>query len=133
MTHLPHLHPRLAVRIFAEENKAFGPGVMRLLHNVRRLSSLRAAAQEMGMAYSKAWRIMKECEDALGFPLLRSTTGGRHGGGAALTEEAKLLLSRYEAYTAALNDASESLFRSHFADLEEALSALQKENEEDPL
>lgn len=38
------------------------------------------------MAYSKAWRILRDCEKALGFELLDSTTGGRHGGGAVLTE-----------------------------------------------
>ncbi len=114
MTDIPRLHPRLTVRIFAGEDKAFGPGVMRLLLNVTRCSSLRAAAAEMGMAYSKAWRIVKECEAALGFPLLSSTTGGRHGGGAVLTDEAKALLCRYEAYTAALKQASEQLFEAHF-------------------
>ena len=46
----------------------------------------------MGMAYSKAWRIVRSAEEALGCKLLDSTIGGRHGGGAALTEEAEALL-----------------------------------------
>ncbi|MBE5784628.1 MAG: LysR family transcriptional regulator [Clostridiales bacterium] len=114
MSNESRLHPRIAVRIFAGADKAFGPGVMHLLHNVERLSSLRSAAADMGMAYSKAWRIVKECEAALGFSLLSSTTGGRHGGGGTLTNEAKALLARYEAYTAALQEASERLFGEHF-------------------
>lgn len=50
------------------------------------------------MAYSKAWRILRDCEKALGFELLDSTTGGRHGGGAVLTERGEALLADYERF-----------------------------------
>lgn len=108
------LRPALTIRIFAEDKKAFGPGVATLLRNVDRLHSLRAAAVEMGMAYSKAWRITKESEALLGFALLVSSAGGKNGGGARLTPEARSLLARYDAYTDALRAASEALFREHF-------------------
>lgn len=108
------LHPVLAIRIFTEDGKAFGPGIATLLRNVDRLHSLRAAAAEMGMAYSKAWRITKESEAFLGFALLVSNAGGKNGGGAHLTPEAQSLLARYNAYTDALRAASEVLFREHF-------------------
>ncbi|HWQ58978.1 MAG TPA: ModE family transcriptional regulator, partial [Clostridia bacterium] len=51
----------LTVRLFRGE-KCFGPGIAELLGRVDEAKSLRAAAQQMGMAYSKAWRIIKECE-----------------------------------------------------------------------
>ena len=57
--HLSRLRPVLAIRLFADDTKAFGPGVATLLHHVDALHSLRAAAAAMGMAYSKAWRITK--------------------------------------------------------------------------
>ena len=47
------LHPVLSVRLFTDE-KCFGPGVAALLTLVKTCHSLRAAAMEMGMAYSKA-------------------------------------------------------------------------------
>lgn len=122
MTNENRLHPRISIRIFAAEDKAFGPGVMHLLHNVERCASLRAAAKEMGMAYSKAWRVIKECEAALGFSLLTSTTGGPHGGGATLTHNAREMLRRYEAFTAALTDAGEHLFAAHFSDFSPAVT-----------
>ena len=81
------LRPVLAIRVFAGDTKAFGPGIAMLLRHVDALHSLRKAAAEMGMAYSKAWRITKESEAALGFALLDSSTGGKHGGGAHLTPE----------------------------------------------
>lgn len=110
----PKLRPVLSIRIFAGETKAFGPGIAALLHHVDALHSLRAAAAEMGMAYSKAWRITKESEAALGFALLDSATGGKHGGGARLTSKARALLARYDAYMDALRTASAELFRAHF-------------------
>ena len=73
------MHYNLSVRLFTA-GKCFGPGLATLLTLVRERHSLRAAAAEMGMAYSKAWRILRDCEQALGFPLLDSTTGGRNGG-----------------------------------------------------
>ena len=79
-----------------EGQRRFGPGVASLLEEVREKRSLRAAAGAMGMAYSKAWRIVRDAEEALGYKLLNSTIGGRHGGGAALTEEAEALLSAYQ-------------------------------------
>ena len=45
------LHPGLTIRFFTSE-KCFGPGVAALLDGIREGGSLRAAAGEMGMAYS---------------------------------------------------------------------------------
>lgn len=110
-----NLHPVLAVRVFREE-KCFGPGIAALLTHVRELRSLRAAAMTMGMAYSKAWTIVKTSEENLGFKLLQSTTGGKNGGGAILTAEAEKLLLAYEAYCSELKTYSETLFAEKFRD-----------------
>ena len=109
------LRPVISIRVFAEE-KCFGPGVARLLHGVQELHSLRAAALHMGMAYSKAWTILKASEENLGFKLLHSTTGGKNGGGATLTPEAESILNAYEDYCAAVRAYGESLFQEKFRD-----------------
>ena len=85
------LRCQVSIRIFGEE-KCFGPGVAELLERVERLKSLRKATIEMDMAYSKAWKIVKTAEENLGFPLLKSVTGGKGGGGAELTDEARKFL-----------------------------------------
>ena len=56
--------------------------------------SLRAAAQNMGMAYTKALKLLQRAEAALGYPLTTRTTGGKAGGGSALTPEGKEWLAR---------------------------------------
>ena len=89
------LHPVCSVRLF-RDGKCFGPGIAQLLEQIDRLHSLRAAAQSMNMAYSKAWTVLRTAEEQLGFKLLHSSTGGKGGGGAVLTPEGEELLERYD-------------------------------------
>ena len=104
----------LSCRLFTDA-KCFGPGVAQLLHAVQQLHSLRAAALSMDMAYSKAWTIIKNSEKALCFSLLDSTTGGKGGGGAALTPEGARLLRAYDTFCSRLHDAADELFQEEFA------------------
>ena len=104
----------LSCRLFTDA-KCFGPGVAQLLHAVQELHSLRAAALSMDMAYSKAWTIIKNSEKALGFSLLDSTTGGKGGGGAALTPEGARLLRAYDTFCSRLHDVADELFQEEFA------------------
>ena len=108
------LHTVLTIRLFTDK-KCFGPGVATLLHHVEELHSLRSAAMEMRMAYSKAWTIIRNAEEQLGFKLLLSTTGGRHGGGAVLTEEGRKLLEAYDGYCREVRQAAEDLYDKYFA------------------
>ncbi len=110
---MSNMRPVLTVRFHTKE-KCFGPGLARLLIAVKNLSSLRAAAASMDMAYSKAWRIVKQSEHALGFMLLVRTTGGRHGGGAVLTKQAEALLENYNAYVLKLEEDAKRLFEEMF-------------------
>lgn len=112
---MKELRYNLSCRLFTDV-KCFGPGVAQLLHRVERLHSLRAAAMEMEMAYSKAWTVIKNSENALGFKLLASTTGGKHGGGAALTPEGQALLSAYDQFCVELRNYGDKLFAEKFGE-----------------
>ena len=108
-----NLHAKLTIRLY-RENKCFGPGIAELLERVEVHHSLRAAAQSMNMAYSKAWTMVRSCEAELGRKLLVYSTGGHNGGGATLTEDAARLLAGYRSYCKALEDQGEALFQSYF-------------------
>ena len=95
-------------------NKFFGEGPARLLRRIEEHGSLRSAALSMGLAYTKALKLMKNAETALGFPLTTRTTGGRSGGGSVLTPEGKSWLSRYEAYNAACAETNQNMLRTFF-------------------
>lgn len=110
------LHLKLTVRLYTDDNeRCFGPGIATLLHRVEEHHSLRAAAASMGMAYSKAWRIIRTAEGVFDCKLLASTIGGTHGGGAILTTPALRLLAAYDAYCADVKAYSEGKFQEAFA------------------
>lgn len=119
------LRPVVSVRLFTDR-KCFGPGVAELLRRVEERRSLRAAAQSMEMAYSKAWSVMKNAEEGLGVKLLLSSTGGKNGGGATLTDEARRLLAAYDNYCAALRAEADRLFAEEFGFYEEWGNKQQK-------
>ncbi len=70
---------------------AFGAGCAQLLEGVERDRSLNRAAKGLGMAYSKAWRIIREAEAQLGCDLL-ARDGAR---GSTLTPDGERVLSTY--------------------------------------
>lgn len=94
--------------------KFFGEGPCRLLRCVEKTGSLRAAAMEMEMAYSKATKLLKQAEENLGFSLTRRSTGGKDGGGSVLTPEGSQWLNQYEAYRDACVKANQALYRQFF-------------------
>lgn len=108
------LKPVVSMRLFTEQ-KCFGPGIAELLRRVDEHHSLRAAAQSMGMAYSKAWTITKNAEAGLGVKLLLSSTGGKNGGGAALTDGARRFLSGYDNCCRRLKSFAAELVAEEFA------------------
>ena len=102
---------RLSITNSADESDSlFGPGVASLCAGVRELGSLNAAAKDMKMAYSKAWRIVKETEASLGMQLLNRD--GAHG--STLTEDGDKLLDTYLAVEKRLKKVANDEFSKRF-------------------
>ena len=99
----------MSIKLYGED-KAFGPGIAELLRNVEKEGSLQGAAQSMNMAYSKAWRIIKDTEAALDLQLLNRD--GAHG--SDLTEAGNKLLDTYLAIEEKLQKEAEELFEAAF-------------------
>lgn len=101
---------------FLDENgeKFFGEGPARLLQAIEEYGSLRSAAMSMNMAYTKALKIMKNAEKAIGFPLTARMTGGKDGGGSTLTPEGKVWLTGYLACRDACDKKNREIVRSYF-------------------
>ena len=76
----------------------FGKGIVSIMMLVRQGSSLRAACAQMGLSYSKAWRLLKSAEADLGIPLLDTQKGGTKRAGSTLTPQGEELLDRYLAF-----------------------------------
>ncbi|MEA4896463.1 MAG: LysR family transcriptional regulator [Oscillospiraceae bacterium] len=105
----------LAVRLFRGE-KAFGPGIATLLREIERTGSLQKAAESMNMAYSKAWKIIRETERIWGFPLTDRDIGGKNGGGSRLTSEGRFLLERYEHFAADIQEKCTEVFEKYYSE-----------------
>jgi molybdate transport system regulatory protein len=96
--------------------RAFGDGPARLLAGVEAAGSLRKAAQDLGMSYNKAWRIIHAAEERLGFALLDRSVGGSQGGGSHITAPARDLMNRYNAVSEDAAAALDEVFQRHFSD-----------------
>lgn len=91
-------------------DRFFGEGPYRLLLAVETEGSLRGAAASMGMAYTKALRLVRHAEQALGFALTQRTTGGRDGGGSRLTPQGKEFLDKYASYREQCTQACRGIY-----------------------
>lgn len=91
----------------SESGAAFGPGIAELCQGVRETGSLNASAKRMHMAYSKAWRVIRETEEALGFSLL--DRDGAHG--STLTKNGDKLLDAYLKLQASIQKQAETTFK----------------------
>lgn len=105
-------------RIWLQVNgmRMFGPGMRELLHSVDDTGSLHRAAKLMGMSYTKAWHLLAETEEQLGWALVERRVGGATGGGTSLTGRGRDLLRRFDAFTAEADVSMRDAFRAAFAD-----------------
>jgi molybdate transport system regulatory protein len=98
--------------------KVFGDGPYKLLQQVEEAKSLRQAANRMGMAYSKAWRLIQILEERLGFPLLERRVGGESGGGSRITPKAKKLMNHYGRFRKDVKIELEKIYQKHFSSID---------------
>lgn len=62
-------HPTLKIKIY-QEDLVFGPGLVILMEHILVTESMKDACGEMGMSYSKGWKIINRAEKELGYELL---------------------------------------------------------------
>lgn len=101
--------------IEADGKPVFGRGRMLLLDAIERHGSINQAAKEIDISYRKAWGYIKAMEERLGMRLIDRVTGGRNGGGAMLTTEARGFLKKYQALEAGIREMVDERFRDVFA------------------
>lgn len=88
-------HPVLKLKIY-NQDLVFGPGLITLLRYIEQSGSMKEACAEMGMSYSKGWKIVNRAEKELGYELLSRRHGGNMGGQCEMTAQGRSLAERYE-------------------------------------
>lgn len=91
-----------------EKTLGFGRGVVALMDGVERLGSIRQATMEMGMAYSKAWKILNAAEKELGMTLISRYYGTR----SSLTYEGEQMLALYKEALDAAQKAADKVMKN---------------------
>ncbi len=92
----------------------FGRGRRFLLQAIDTYGSINRAAKEINISYRKAWSYIKAMEERLGIKLVERKAGGRNGGGAVLTEEAREFIRKYEMMENGIRKLVDERFRNIF-------------------
>jgi molybdate transport system regulatory protein len=100
-----------------------GPGKAELLQRIGETGSISAAGRAMGMSYKRAWMLVETMNAAFREPLVESTRGGPHGGGAILTSTGHRVI----AYYAELAHTAEEQGRASIAALTDLLGDMSEQ------
>ena len=87
--------PSLSLRIDLDADGRIGPGKIELLENIHSSGSISAAGRAMEMSYKRAWDLVDEINRICRQAAVERQTGGKNGGGAALTPFGLSLVARY--------------------------------------
>jgi len=113
---------RLTLRIDLDEDRAVGPGKIRLLEAIRDTGSITKAGIALGMSYRRAWLLVDDMNNCFREPVVAAHAGGRRGGGAALSRFGASLIDQYRAIEAEAHSATAPRLRV----LEAACKALRE-------
>lgn len=94
------MQARLVFRVVLGDDIALGPGKIQLLQAIHSAGSISAAGRELGMSYKRAWHLVDTMNRCFAAPLVEASTGGTHGGGAALTPLAHEVIALYRTLEA---------------------------------
>jgi molybdate transport system regulatory protein len=86
----------LKIRIANNHSVVMGPGKAELLETIDACGSISSAAKQMRMSYRRAWELVDVMNKSFNLPLVNSSPGGHHGGGAQLTEFGRFILKSYQ-------------------------------------
>jgi molybdate transport system regulatory protein len=112
----------LSIRIDFAPDLRIGPGKVLLLEQIAALGSIAASCRALNMSYRRAWELIDELNGIFGQPVVVSKSGGKKGGGAALTPLGLTVISRYRA----IERAAATVAEAHVAALDAELAEKPK-------
>jgi molybdate transport system regulatory protein len=113
---------RVSLRLGFSDERALGPGKIRLLELIAETGSISAAGRAMKMSYRRAWVLVDELNRMFREPLVDARPGGANGGGTSLTEAGTDVVRRYRAIES--NVATNS--SAHIAALEKMIAGTKR-------
>jgi len=98
---------KLKIQLMCGAEIAMGPGKADLLDAIRAHGSISAAARAMDMSYRRAWLLVDVMNRCWREPLVETSPGSSHGGGARVTALGESVLGHYRALQGRLGAASD--------------------------
>ncbi len=96
---------KVKIRIPFGDDIALGPGKVDLLEAIASTGSISAAAKSMKMSYKRAWDLVNTMNLSFKQPLVMTTTGGKQGGGASITDFGLAIIKTYREMERQANDS----------------------------
>lgn len=91
------IRPRVKLWFELDGERAFCPGVYRILTEVEKTGSMKDAASAIGRSYRFVWGKIKHVEQAIGYPLVEARVGGSQIKRSVLTAMGRMLIREFEA------------------------------------
>ena len=101
--------------------KFMGIGVLWLLQRTASFGSLRKAAADMTISYTKAYNMISKLEDELGLEVLARRKGGSSRDGAQLTPFGHYLVEAYNVFQEKAKEAVKAPYKEFEEDLEKKM------------
>jgi len=90
--------PRAKLWLEVNRHYVFGLGISEILKAIQHTGSTKAAAREVGKSYRHVWDKIKQAEQALGVPLVRTQVGGKDARRSELSDLALDLVRDFETF-----------------------------------
>ncbi|MDT8397213.1 MAG: winged helix-turn-helix domain-containing protein [Pseudomonadales bacterium] len=91
-----NLQTSIRLRLTLKPGMAIGPGKVAILRSIQETGSISAAGRLIGMSYKRSWQLVDSLNNMFEGPLVQTSKGGQHGGGARLTPLGEKVLALYE-------------------------------------
>ncbi len=109
----PHLRPLAKLQI-AGKLPFYGPGTALLMDLIAEHGSVSLASKAMGISYSKAWKMINNLEDELGFKLIERQKGGQKGGSALINQQGLAFIEKYRLFNRDCQREIIRIFKRYF-------------------
>jgi len=97
--------------VSADGEGVIGDGRWKLLTSIEKNGSLKAAAEELGISYRKAWGDLRSAEKKIGCKLIERHRGGKDGGKSLLTPMGIKLTHAYTSFHLKVEDSLQKAFK----------------------
>lgn len=98
---------KLKVQLYCGDEIAMGPGKADLLDAIAQSGSISGAGRAMGMSYRRAWLLVDAMNRCWKQPLVETSPGSAHGGGARVSAFGESVLAQYRALQAGIDAAAD--------------------------